>query len=215
MKRMNLLPKDLRPGQSKKGLFGVSGRQVWAVFKTCWMMVVVGLFFGGMLVGQRVAIADYEQRKEQVRRELKGARISSTQLKIQLQEMNITRSDLDQQQQIMEDRAEALKSVRHVEGSFAMLLAELVGIIPEQVWMTKLTYAKERLKIVGTSESTQFVTELMGEMDNSRWFRDTTFAYTQRDGQEQVEGEFRFEISTTPVLKKTTGSVAAQPEETG
>lgn len=202
MKRMNLLPEDLRAGRG--GRFGLSWPEVRDLARTGWLLIVVLLFLTSMAAGQGISAMRYRSKTEALKKELRTLRVSSTQLKAMLQEMNVARSDLDQKRRALEERRRALSKASRPSGSFAGLLVEMVGLIPKEVWITKLALQEDRLKLLGVSKSTESVTDLMARMNASRWFRDTTFAYTQRDDKESL-GEFRFEVSTTPVLEKGQG----------
>ncbi len=196
MKRLNLLPKELRAARPM--WFGKSfpiefGRGP-ALKAAAIVVVLLGLGIGG----QMVATWKYDMKAYFVRKQMEQVRRLSAQSKTQQQALNVRRAGLESQRQVLDARRQALSRVIQPPVPFSAVLAELVELLPEQIWVSKLSFHAQRVQLSAVSKNPQAITDLMALLDGSRAFRDTTFTSVQRSEQDP-EGLFRFEISTVPI----------------
>ena len=202
VKRMNLLPKELRPKRQRLpfnfsiGRFHELIRRSLAVRRST---AVLG-FLAFLVFWQGTAIWRYQFGTRQLRGELEQIRLFTAQLKTQQQALAIRRAELLVRRDQLEARHQSLLQARQPAVPVSAVLAEFVEALPEEVWITKLAFSGDALKIVGASRDTKSVARLMAQLDSSKRFRDTTFSYTQRSTQ-APEAPFTFEISTTPILQ--------------
>ena len=200
IKRMNLLPKDLRPRKPEPRL-RIPLTQL--VRGPAWVrrvaLVVVVLL--GMALWQGPALWRYRLSADRLRKDLEQLRRLSTELKVQQQNLHAKRAELLAKRAELEARREALMSTRQPEVPVSSILVQLAETVPEEVWLTKLQLYGESLKLVGASQDTQAVANLMASLEGSKRFRETTFVYTQR-ATRGAASVFTFEISTTPILQE-------------
>lgn len=197
---MNLLPKDLRP---RKQALRFQNRLTSLLRGPRWIrpMIPVLVMLLGMALWQGPALWRHRQGATDLRKELEQLRRLSAELKTQQQDLHAKRAQLLAKRAELEARREALMSTRQPPVPVSSVLVQLAKTIPEEVWITKLSFAGESLKLVGASQDTQAVADLMARLEGSKRFRDTTFVYTQRATQ-GAASVFTFEISTIPVLRE-------------
>lgn len=195
MKRLNLLPEELRPGgrRGSKGPFiGLSPVVVGGVLGVSVVAAIV--------MSQGAAAWRYRTETIQLKTELDQLRTLSAQLNEQQQRLAVQRGELLAQRERLRAKWETLEQARQPAVPVSEILAELARVLPQEVWITKLSWSDETLKVTGAARDTQQVAVLIAAMDGSGRFRETTFAYTQRSPQPQDPG-FVFEVSTTPVMQ--------------
>lgn len=202
MKRLNLLPREARPsrgwlhGSPASLIATVAGPRLIVV-----MVVVVVVVYGFELAaGWR-----YERHNRALRRELAVMQSADIQLKEQQQAMSAQRAKLLAGRQKLETRKLALGGVRQPAVPVSLVLSALTETLPQDVWLTKVVLTDEGLKVFGTTTDTKLVAALIGQMDHSGRFRQTTFTSTQRTTEAQAE-VFTFELSTTPIWEATRSS---------
>lgn len=166
--------------------------------------IVVGVVVAALMVYQTSVMWRSGGDVRHLKKELEGLRRLEVQLKTQQQALKVQSMELAQKKEELEARRDVLKKAQQPEVPLSAILTELVEALPAQVGITKLNFAGEVLKIGGVSKDTPSVSGFMAALDESRRFRDTKFAYTQR--AERTEGEFSFEISTTPIFEKVRES---------
>ena len=197
MKRLNLLPQELR--QKKPGdLFLPIRKLIKASPAVRLAMGLAGVVLLVWLRGAFVTVR-YGWEASSLKKEQVELRSLSGELKSQQQALLKKRSEITRKREETETRLQALRQAQQPPVPLSTVLTELVGVLPEEVWITKMTFEEGGLKIVGASQETQAVVNLMGQLEGSGRFQDTTFAYTQRTAKDQ-DGAFTFELSTRPSL---------------
>ena len=202
MKRINLLPTDSSTAKATRPLYRVS-QPVKTSPKTR-RRLMVGIAVLGLIGWQLFAVYQQRTRTANLKHEQEQLRLLKAQLQMEEASLEQERSAMTAQQQIFESRRKVLAGAKQPETAVSFVLTELGKLLPEDMWITQLSFTGKTIKIVGVSRETRSVATLMERLDRSRWFRDTAFSYTQRSGsQSSQEGQktFTFEISTTPVLQ--------------
>ena len=200
MKRLNLLPKELRP---KTGPLSLSRLQQQFQYSPTfrWTAVAIGLL-ALVPIGQEIAVWRYRFGLTQLERQLKQARTLASQLKVQQEGLKAQRADLLMKRQQLEIRQQTMLHAHQSKIAVSTILAELVEVLPSEVSITTLSYNGALLKIVGNCPDIQSVGILMNKLDKSARFYNTSFTYTQRVAPKTGTG-FTFEISTVPALQLT------------
>ena len=75
--------------------------------------------------------------------------------------------------------------------AFSKVLTKLASIMPEEIWVTKLSYAEKKLTLVGSTAKNEAVVAFLENLKKPEEFSDVVFDYTQRDPGSSV---FSFEI---------------------
>jgi len=214
MKRLNLLPEELRPRRaaeprvSRRAPLGSRLRQAPGLW---YAVTVIGLL-ACVALGQGVALWRYRTGTGELRKELGQLQRLSAQMKTQQQALNVRRADLASVREQLEARRAALVSARQPPVPISTVLAELVQALPTEVWITKLSFTGELLKIIGATTDAQSVANLMSKLDEAQRFSETRFTYTQR-ANDTEEAPFTFEISTRPVLHEPSVRGGSAPDD--
>lgn len=192
MKKVNLLPKELR--LRKEGSL--------LRYSPATRFVLAGVaVVAGLVVWQVSDLWRYEAGIDRLKKEMGQLRQTMSQLKGQQQVLNVKRSELTVAKEQWESRRRALVAARQPEVPISTVLAELIGVLPEEVWITKLSLTEENLKIMGASPHAQSAADLIARLDDSKKFQATKFVNTQKLTQAGEE-VFTFEIVTEPILTK-------------
>ena len=200
MKRLNLLPKELRP---KTGPLSLSQLQQMFQYSPTFRLAVLAVALLALVpIGQEVTIWKYRFGLTQLDRQLKQARTLGSQLKVQQEGLKAQRADLLMKRQQLEIRQQTMLHAHQSKIAVSTILAELVEALPTEVSVTNLSYNGALLKIVGNCPGIQSVGALMNRLDKSNRFYNTSFTYTQRVAPKTGTG-FTFEISTVPALQLT------------
>lgn len=200
MKRMNLLPKEMRPRPDRFHLGQIKQFvQVARRSPLIRLSTVLAACLALLIVWQGTAIWRYQFDTGRLKKELKQLQALNAQLGTQQQALNAHGADLLVERERLEKRRQDLIDAKQTAAPLSAVLAELVGVLPAEIWINKLTFGGEELKLVGSSRETQSVADLMASLDSSGQFRETQFAYTQRSEQ-AADSAFTFEISTKPVF---------------
>ena len=67
----------------------------------------------------------------------------------------------------------------------------LAALMPEEIWVTKLSFAEKKLTLVGSTSKNEQVVDFLENLKKPEEFSDVVFNYTQRDPNSSV---FSFEI---------------------
>ena len=196
VKRINLLPQEQRKGRAGRSrqAFALKLSPVWlagpGVLLLVWAAIVINRRTTG---GQSV----HELRR--LKAELQS--------QVQTEEEHVSgeKSALHLQETEVEAKSKSLEAVKRPGVLLSDTLVELAGLLPSQIWITKLAYSSRSLTITGTSDDASAVTALMALLEKSGKFSQTTFGYTRRaaGGKEENAKRLRafvFEISTAPIL---------------
>lgn len=206
-KRYNFVPG--RKPHAVKPAFG--GNRLAGALKPVAAILILCIGFFGLSRGLSQA-----NQAANLRKDIEQTRRLKEQLELQVAQK---RGELESQQ------AQSLAEREHLEARhrrllrsqqnpvpLSVVLQKLGTYVPSGVWITKLTFNGDSLKISGASKTTTAVSHLMNQLEVSKQFRNTTFSYTQRTEETEEEprsqstvSNFTFEISTTPVLSYGQG----------
>lgn len=197
-KRLNLLPKELRP---KTGLLSLRHLQQQFQYSPTfrWVAITVGLL-ALLPIGQEISVWRYRFGLRHLERQMGRARTLSAQMKVQEEGLKAQRADLLLKRQQLEIRQQTVLHAHQSKIAVSTILTELVEVLPSEVSVTTLSYNGAVLKIVGNCPGIQSVGILMNKLDKSDRFYNTSFTYTQRVAPKTGTG-FTFEISTVPAMQ--------------
>ena len=77
------------------------------------------------------------------------------------------------------------------EARFSEVLVKLESLMPQEIWITKLYYAQNKLTLVGSTAKNENIVSFLDNLKKPEEFSDVTFDYTQRDPESAT---FSFEI---------------------
>jgi type IV pilus assembly protein PilN len=152
MPRINLLPwrEELRQKVKKEFILAVFGA-----------MLVGGLVSYGAKLTMQSWINAQNSRNALLRTEI-------AELDKQIEEIN----RLDSQKERLIARMEIIEQLQRSRPEEVHLIDELVGTLPEGVYLTEVKQEGNRIQIKGAAESSTRVSALMRNIDASQWLRD-------------------------------------------
>ena len=146
-----------------------------------------------LLVGPEIATAYYyDSQALAAERKVKTSRnelgnLQKNQLKLAEDETKY----LDRKK-LLESKLELLENLSKNKKEFSKVLATLAAILPEEVWVTKLSYLENKMTLVGLTLKNELVVSLMEELKKSEDFNAVTFNYTQKETNSSI---YRFEVT--------------------
>ncbi|MFC1631607.1 pilus assembly protein PilM [Candidatus Omnitrophota bacterium] len=100
-------------------------------------------------------------------------------------------SKLFERKQELSARLQLLNQATRTPRDFSRVLAQVAGLLPEEVWVNKLAYAEKKLSATGSCADTAPVMQLVEGLKGSEQFTGATFKYIQKDPQTQI---YNFEV---------------------
>ncbi len=149
MPRINLLPwRDEQRTERRNQFFAAMG----AAAAVAALLILVGNLTFDSFIGH-----------QQDRNQLLQSEIDS--LNIKIEEI----LDLEDQKERLLARMEIIEQLQRSRPSIVHIFEELVTVLPDGVFLTKVKQNNTRLEIVGTAESNTRVSALMRNIDKSEW----------------------------------------------
>ena len=127
---------------------------------------------------------DVNRRVKEAREELK--RRQSSQLDFAEQERKLLEKKAS-----LEDRLDLFTKSRRGKKDFSGLLVKIAALLPEEVWITKLSYSEKKLILVGSTSKNENVIGFLENLKKPDEFSDVVFNYTKRTEGSSV---FSFEV---------------------
>ena len=108
---------------------------------------------------------------------------------------------LAEKETILEEKNEELREkLKHLKEEtfkpveFSKILAQIAGLLPEEIWVTKLSYTDHQLNIAGSTLEPSLVMELIETLKASDNFFQTNFNYAQKEARSSI---YNFEVNAT------------------
>jgi type IV pilus assembly protein PilM len=92
---------------------------------------------------------------------------------------------------VIQARLDLLKKAVRDPQEFAQVLVDVASLLPEEIWVTKLSYSEKKLVLTGLTSNSQLIVDLIESFKESKYFVDASFGYTQKDPKEDI---YDFEI---------------------
>ena len=80
-------------------------------------------------------------------------------------------------------------------------MAHLSELVPQDLWINKVALNKDLITITGTTFDNAIVSRFMARLDESDYFKDTSFNYTQK-AKLTDKPAIDFEVTTHIALEK-------------
>lgn len=95
------------------------------------------------------------------------------------------------QRQLLELKLRLLRESGRGSRQFSEVLAKLSELLPDEAWITKLTYSEKKMTLIGLTLKNELIVIFMEKLSQSNDFKDVTFNYTQQEANTKV---YRFEV---------------------
>ena len=176
MKRVNLIPKDVRYGVLYKAY-------LYAGLHIIQVSVGVIIFFliAASMTSIMQSILIVNSRKEVAKAEktLDVARVKGKSLADLSMQYKRMATYLSYANTLVGQQMNQLKAQKENWGSWALTFVELRNLMPRRLWLYRVDIVDERLQIEGGAFSEQAVTTFMSGLRGSTAFSDVQFNYTE------------------------------------
>ena len=190
MKRFNLIPKQGKRGQPSavSGITFKKLRSNWVVIVVVALVAVVAL---PNLISKRRE-GDLLKTKQQI----ETMKQERNRLLTRRQQTAKDYDLLMKKKLAADDRLQYLKEAKMDKpGELSQSLVYLPTLIPEEIWINKLTISRDGAVINGSTLNNQAVSKFMDNLNRSNRFKGSSFNFTQKNevGESTL---FNFEIAT-------------------
>lgn len=196
MKRTNLIPEEARKVTFKKRLQirilkSPVSRTVAAIVA---LFIFMNFWQGTAIFRHRLAVR--QGKNNILRLQLKLAETQNT-----YAQLNVQKQLIDTEAKQIESRLLTLQQIQTGRLIWAKVLVNLSQLLPPELWVNRVTLNKELITIAGTTVDNVVVSKFMARLDESEFFRDTGFNYTQK-AELTDKAVINFEITTHVVVEK-------------
>ena len=133
----------------------------------------------------------YRVQLDGAEKKLKSAKSELSRLQAGQLQSAEEESRLSDKKKLLETKLEVLHESSQGSKQFSEILAKLSELLPEEVWITKLSYNERKMTIVGLTLKNELIVNFMEQLTKSDNFKDVTFNYTQKETNAKT---YRFEV---------------------
>lgn len=196
MKRINLIPEEAKRVTAAKWVksFFLKSRLSRLSVLAAAVFVIFNIYQTGSLLRYKVVISLGKKQVNQMLEKLSAAQDDSAKIKIQAEQVA-------RQEKYTQDKLDVLLAARTERIAWAGTLERISRLLPENLWVNKVIMNKQLITIAGTTFDNEVVGKFMSGLDESGYFRQTSFNYTKKSdmaGQAVID----FEVTTHLVLDK-------------
>ena len=176
-KQINLLPKEIskKAPRDKKRSINI--------------LVFVALFGCGALVyftsKQLLALGVVKLRASDAKKQMYQAKLKLGELQSQLLDLEKEKSVGIKQEEILKKRYESLQTAIAKDKKTSQMLAYIAALVPDDLWITKLSVADEEVQIAGTTYDPELITQFMNALNQSSHFTNSRFTSSEKQMLEQ------------------------------
>ncbi len=196
MKRINLIPPEAKKVTPKRWLkvYIFKSRASRLAALTVIFFVFLNLWQATSLFRYRFAINQDKKNIVKLQAKLTQSQNAYAQIKSQRQE-------IDRETKRIEEKFKILQQARGERIAWAKVLAHLSELVPQDLWIDKVTLNKDLVTLAGTTFDNAIVSRFMARLDESDYFKETSFNYTQK-AKLTDKPVINFEVTTHIVLEK-------------
>jgi len=196
MKRINLIPPEAKKITPKRWLkaYLLKSRTSRLVAVVVIVFIFVNIWQATSLLRYRFAINQGKKNIVKLQAKLTQSQNAYAQIKSQKQE-------IDKKSRRIEEKFKILQQTQGERIAWAKVLAHLSELVPQDLWIDKVTLNKDLVTLVGTTFDNAIVSRFMARLDESKYFQDTSFNYTQK-AKLTDKPVINFEVTTHIVLEK-------------
>lgn len=196
MKRINLIPPEAKKITPKRWLkaYLLKSRTSRLVAVVVIVFIFVNIWQATSLLRYRFAINQGKKNIVKLQAKLTQSQNAYAQIKSQKQE-------IDKKSRRIEEKFKILQQTQGERIAWAKVLAHLSELVPQDLWIDKVTLNKDLVTLVGTTFDNAIVSRFMARLDESKYFQDTSFNYTQK-AKLTDKPVINFEVTTDIVLEK-------------
>jgi len=103
---------------------------------------------------------------------------------------------IEEENKYFQKRLSFLEKAQRERVSWSDVLFVLTKVSPQDLWLNKVSLKKDLIIINGTTLDNTKVSDFMLKLDQSGYFKSTSFTFTQKDKDEKGEPIIDFEVAT-------------------
>ncbi len=175
--------------QAKKTSSGPLIAKILNQPKIAAAMAAVLLAF--LILPQMAALAYYKKQADTFNQQVKQVRGEINTRQSSQLEMAEQEKKLIEKKEMLEEKLSLFRESTRNEKDFSKLLTNLASLLPEEVWVTKLSYVDKKLTLVGATSRNELIVNFLDNLKKPSEFSDVVFNYTQKDATASV---YNFEV---------------------
>ncbi len=183
MKRINLISSASWKGQ-----------RFWKTRLT----IIVALFIFSFIARsfwQVSAVSRYKEKVSKGEKVFAEMQSRAVALENEIEQIQKERNEKNKDTICLQNRLFFLKQVKENGVKWAPILTELGKIIPQQVWMKKISLTDMLITLKGSGFNNNAISEFMVALEDNSYFQNTSFNYTQKaKGDSKI---INFELTTS------------------
>lgn len=190
MKRINLMPLEAKRITPKKWLKAhlFKSRAMRLIALGAIVFIFINLWQATSLLRYKFAIIQNKKNIANLQEKLTQSQDIHIQIKNQKQA-------IDKEIGRIEEKFKILQQARQELFAWAEVLAQVSRLVPEDLWINKIRLNRELITLSGTTFDNAIVSNFMAKIDESDYFEETSFNYTQKSKLED-RPIVNFEVTT-------------------
>lgn len=201
MKRLNLLPTQMRARTDAPPLSRLITRHRSTLRILASLVLFACAGYGAVKIWQRLDPGYIRKRIHQTE---SAQEALSDQVESRSAALTARQAILLDERKAIDDRLRALSQPQRAQLPISDVLMKLVEVVPQSIWVSQFKFSANRLTITGTTENAEHATTLIQALDQSGFFKDTTFVYTQlSEESKESSSHYTFQVTTEPVSPTT------------
>lgn len=196
MRRINLIPPEAKKITPKRWLkaYIFKSRTTRLLSLAVIVFIFINLWQATSLLRYRFAVSQGKKNIVKLQAKLTQSQNAYAQIKSQKQ-------GIEKETKRIEEKFKILHQAQGERIAWAKVLAHLSELVPQDLWIGKVTLNKDLVTLVGTTFDNAIVSRFMARLDESDYFKDTSFNYTQK-AKLTDKPVINFEVTTHIVLEK-------------
>lgn len=156
-------------------------------------IAVAVMLAAAVLTGAQIIKAGYYKgRMSSLTSELRTSKARLGKLQTRQLEQAKQESELLTRKELLEARLELLQNSYRAPEEFSAVLGSFASLLPEEIWVTDLTYKDEKMVLSGSTPDINLISELIDEIKIADEFVDAGFNHSEKEPAREV---YKFEIA--------------------
>lgn len=198
MKRINLIPPEAKKITPKKWLNTYLFKS-----RTSRLIALAVIVFISINLWQATSFLRYKFAVTQGKKNIAKLQTRLVQSQDAYDQIRGQKEEIQKEIKRIEEKFEILQQAQKERLAWAKVLLHLSELVPQDLWINKISLNKKLMTIVGTTFDNTIVSRFMAKLDESEFFQDTSFNYTQKKKLTD-KAVINFEVTTHVVLEKIT-----------
>jgi len=196
VKRINLIPPEAKKITPKRWL-----KAYLLKSRTSRLLAVAVIVFIFVNLWQATSLLRYKFSVSQSKKNINKLQLKLTQSQNAYAQIKSKRQEIDKEIKRIEEKFKILQQAQGERIAWAKVLAHLSELVPQDLWIDKVALNKDLVTLTGTTFDNAIVSRFMARLDESDYFKDTSFNYTKK-AKLTDKPVINFEITTHIVAEK-------------